>query len=60
MTLTKRPSEFVQLDNNTSFSETTQTVWLVTCIASILLGLDLGLAVGLGVELVSVVLRTQL
>ncbi|KAG8005758.1 Chloride anion exchanger, partial [Nibea albiflora] len=34
-------------------------VWLGTCIASILLGLDLGLAVGLGVELVSVVLRTQ-
>ncbi|XP_076577954.1 chloride anion exchanger-like [Chaetodon auriga] len=34
-------------------------VWLVTCIASILLGLDLGLAVGLGVELISVVLRAQ-
>ncbi|TKS91044.1 Chloride anion exchanger [Collichthys lucidus] len=34
-------------------------VWIGTCIASILLGLDLGLAVGLGVELVSVVLRTQ-
>ncbi|KAM9327707.1 LOW QUALITY PROTEIN: chloride anion exchanger-like [Pholidichthys leucotaenia] len=34
-------------------------VWVVTCIASILLGLDLGLAVGLGVELISVVLRTQ-
>ncbi|XP_053200113.1 chloride anion exchanger-like [Scomber japonicus] len=34
-------------------------VWLCTCFASILLGLDLGLAVGLGVELVSVVLRTQ-
>uniref|UniRef100_A0A674PAU9 STAS domain-containing protein n=1 Tax=Takifugu rubripes TaxID=31033 RepID=A0A674PAU9_TAKRU len=34
-------------------------VWLGTCIASILLGLDLGLAVGLGVELISVILRTQ-
>lgn len=37
-----------------------QVVWLCTCIASTLLGLDLGLAVGLGVELISVVLRTQL
>uniref|UniRef100_A0A665UD42 Chloride anion exchanger-like n=1 Tax=Echeneis naucrates TaxID=173247 RepID=A0A665UD42_ECHNA len=35
-------------------------VWLGTCIASILLGLDLGLAVGLGVELLSIVLRVQL
>uniref|UniRef100_A0A665UCU4 Chloride anion exchanger-like n=1 Tax=Echeneis naucrates TaxID=173247 RepID=A0A665UCU4_ECHNA len=34
-------------------------VWLGTCIASILLGLDLGLAVGLGVELLSIVLRVQ-
>ncbi|KAI1888100.1 hypothetical protein AGOR_G00181570 [Albula goreensis] len=34
-------------------------VWIVTCIASILLGLDLGLAVGLGVELLTVVFRTQ-
>ncbi|KAJ4924906.1 hypothetical protein JOQ06_003855 [Pogonophryne albipinna] len=34
-------------------------VWLATCIASIFLGLDLGLAVGLGVELLSVVLRAQ-
>nr|XP_019955396.1 PREDICTED: chloride anion exchanger [Paralichthys olivaceus] len=34
-------------------------VWLGTCIASILLGLDLGLAAGLGVELLSVVLRAQ-
>lgn len=34
-------------------------VWIVTCIASILLGLDLGLAVGLGVELINVVLRVQ-
>uniref|UniRef100_A0A671Y813 Solute carrier family 26 member 3 n=1 Tax=Sparus aurata TaxID=8175 RepID=A0A671Y813_SPAAU len=32
-------------------------VWFTTCTASILLGLDLGLAVGLGVELISVVLR---
>lgn len=37
-----------------------QVVWLGTCIAAILLGLDLGLAVGLGVELLSVVLRAQL
>lgn len=37
-----------------------QVVWLGTCIAAILLGLDLGLAAGLGVELLSVVLRTQL
>uniref|UniRef100_A0AAQ4RNV3 STAS domain-containing protein n=1 Tax=Gasterosteus aculeatus aculeatus TaxID=481459 RepID=A0AAQ4RNV3_GASAC len=34
-------------------------VWLGTCIAAILLGLDLGLAAGLGVELISVVLRAQ-
>ncbi|XP_045928311.1 chloride anion exchanger-like isoform X1 [Micropterus dolomieu] len=34
-------------------------VWCTTCLASILLGLDLGLAVGLGVELISVVLRVQ-
>ncbi|KAL6117094.1 slc26a3 [Pungitius sinensis] len=34
-------------------------VWMGTCIASILLGLDLGLAAGLGVELISVVLRAQ-
>ncbi|XP_068162837.1 chloride anion exchanger-like isoform X2 [Antennarius striatus] len=34
-------------------------VWLGTCIASILLGLDLGLAAGLGVELITVVLRAQ-
>lgn len=37
-----------------------QVVWLGTCIASILLGLDLGLAAGLSVELLCVVLRTQL
>uniref|UniRef100_A0A8C5AGB7 Solute carrier family 26 member 3, tandem duplicate 2 n=1 Tax=Gadus morhua TaxID=8049 RepID=A0A8C5AGB7_GADMO len=35
-------------------------VWLVTCIASIFLGLDLGLAVGLGIELITVVFRAQL
>lgn len=34
-------------------------VWIGTCLASILLGLDLGLAAGLGVELLSVVLRAQ-
>ncbi|XP_061815030.1 chloride anion exchanger-like [Nerophis lumbriciformis] len=34
-------------------------VWLGTCIAAVLLGLDLGLAAGLGVELLSVVLRAQ-
>uniref|UniRef100_A0A8C4ZHE0 Solute carrier family 26 member 3 n=1 Tax=Gadus morhua TaxID=8049 RepID=A0A8C4ZHE0_GADMO len=34
-------------------------VWVVTCLASILLGLDLGLGVGLGVELLTVVFRTQ-
>ncbi|XP_017296571.2 chloride anion exchanger isoform X2 [Kryptolebias marmoratus] len=34
-------------------------VWVLTCVASVLLGLDLGLAVGLGVELISVVLRVQ-
>ncbi|KAM9824543.1 chloride anion exchanger-like [Neosynchiropus ocellatus] len=34
-------------------------VWVGTCVASILLGLDLGLAVGLGVELLTVVFRTQ-
>ncbi|XP_048124048.1 chloride anion exchanger-like isoform X2 [Alosa alosa] len=34
-------------------------VWVVTCVASILLGLDLGLAVGLGIELLVVVFRTQ-
>lgn len=42
------------------FTTFVQVVWLCTCFASILLGLDLGLAVGLGVELISVVLRTQL
>ncbi|XP_056266787.1 chloride anion exchanger-like [Pseudoliparis swirei] len=34
-------------------------VWVGTCLASVLLGLDLGLAAGLGVELLSVVLRAQ-
>ena len=37
-----------------------QVVWVVTCLASILLGLDLGLAVGLGIELLTVVFRAQL
>lgn len=37
-----------------------QVVWVGTCAAAILLGLDLGLAAGLGVELLSVVLRAQL
>ncbi|KAF4079713.1 hypothetical protein AMELA_G00181400 [Ameiurus melas] len=34
-------------------------IWLVTCAASIILSLDLGLAVGLGMELLTVVFRTQ-
>ncbi|XP_032445887.1 chloride anion exchanger-like [Xiphophorus hellerii] len=34
-------------------------VWVGTCLAAILLGLDLGLAVGLGIELLTVVFRTQ-
>ncbi|XP_041935411.1 chloride anion exchanger-like isoform X2 [Alosa sapidissima] len=34
-------------------------VWLGTCVASILLGLDLGLAAGLGIELFTVVFRAQ-
>ncbi|XP_047431451.1 chloride anion exchanger-like [Mugil cephalus] len=34
-------------------------VWLATCTAAIFLGLDLGLAVGLGAELISVILRVQ-
>uniref|UniRef100_A0A8B9H5N0 Solute carrier family 26 member 3, tandem duplicate 2 n=1 Tax=Astyanax mexicanus TaxID=7994 RepID=A0A8B9H5N0_ASTMX len=34
-------------------------IWIVTFLASIFLGLDLGLAVGLGVELLAVVFRTQ-
>ncbi|XP_041636768.1 chloride anion exchanger-like isoform X2 [Cheilinus undulatus] len=34
-------------------------VWVGTCVGAILLGLDLGLAVGLGVELLTVVFRTQ-
>ncbi|KAM4748901.1 chloride anion exchanger-like [Rhinophrynus dorsalis] len=34
-------------------------VWLVTCIAAIILGLDLGLAAGVGFELLTVVFRTQ-
>ncbi|XP_030632171.1 chloride anion exchanger-like [Chanos chanos] len=34
-------------------------IWVVTCVSSILLGLDLGLAVGLGIELLAVVFRVQ-
>uniref|UniRef100_A0A3B4A1R0 STAS domain-containing protein n=1 Tax=Periophthalmus magnuspinnatus TaxID=409849 RepID=A0A3B4A1R0_9GOBI len=34
-------------------------VWVGTCTAAIFLGLDLGLAVGLGVELLTVVFRAQ-
>uniref|UniRef100_A0A8B9HI35 Chloride anion exchanger-like n=1 Tax=Astyanax mexicanus TaxID=7994 RepID=A0A8B9HI35_ASTMX len=34
-------------------------IWMVTCVASIILGLDLGLAVGIGIELIAVVFRTQ-
>ncbi|XP_041112186.1 chloride anion exchanger-like [Polyodon spathula] len=34
-------------------------VWVVTFIAAVFLGLDLGLAAGLGIELVTVVFRTQ-
>ncbi|KAM3859266.1 chloride anion exchanger-like [Diretmus argenteus] len=34
-------------------------VWVGTCLGAVLLGLDLGLAVGLGVELLTVVFRAQ-
>ncbi|KAM6895430.1 chloride anion exchanger-like [Xenentodon cancila] len=34
-------------------------VWLGTCVAATFLGLDVGLAVGLGVELISVIIRVQ-
>ncbi|XP_075907549.1 chloride anion exchanger-like [Nelusetta ayraudi] len=34
-------------------------VWVVTCLAACLLGLDFGLAVGLGIELLTVIFRTQ-
>ncbi|XP_012723156.2 solute carrier family 26 member 3 [Fundulus heteroclitus] len=34
-------------------------VWMGTCLGAILLGLDLGLAVGLGIELLTVVFRAQ-
>ncbi|XP_040004377.1 chloride anion exchanger-like [Xiphias gladius] len=34
-------------------------VWMGTCLGAVLLGLDLGLAVGLGMELLTVVFRTQ-
>lgn len=37
-----------------------QVTWVVTCAAAIILSLELGLAVGLGVELLTVVFRTQL
>lgn len=37
-----------------------QVVWVGTCLGAILLGLDLGLVMGLGVELLTVVFRTQL
>ncbi|XP_042597307.1 chloride anion exchanger-like [Cyprinus carpio] len=35
-------------------------VWVGTCLAAIFLGLDIGLAVGLGLELLTVVFRAQL
>ncbi|MBN3313845.1 S26A3 protein, partial [Atractosteus spatula] len=34
-------------------------VWVVTFLAAVFLGLDLGLAVGLGIELLTVIFRTQ-
>ncbi|XP_073336749.1 chloride anion exchanger-like isoform X2 [Pagrus major] len=34
-------------------------VWVGTCLGATLLGLDIGLAVGLGVELLTVIFRTQ-
>uniref|UniRef100_A0A3Q0T5W2 Solute carrier family 26 member 3 n=1 Tax=Amphilophus citrinellus TaxID=61819 RepID=A0A3Q0T5W2_AMPCI len=34
-------------------------VWVATCLGATLLGLDIGLAVGLGVELLTIVFRTQ-
>uniref|UniRef100_A0A7M4F968 Solute carrier family 26 member 3 n=1 Tax=Crocodylus porosus TaxID=8502 RepID=A0A7M4F968_CROPO len=37
-----------------------QMIWLVTFVAAILLGLDLGLAAAVGFELLTVVFRTQL
>ena len=37
-----------------------QVVWVGTCLGAIFLGLDIGLAVGLGVELLTVIFRTQL
>lgn len=37
-----------------------QVVWVGTCLGATLLGLDIGLAVGLGVELLTVVFRIQL
>lgn len=37
-----------------------QLIWVVTFLAAVLLGLDLGLAAGLGFELLTVVFRAQL
>lgn len=37
-----------------------QVVWVVTCLGACLLGLDLGLVVGLGIQLLTVIFRTQL
>lgn len=37
-----------------------QVVWVGTCLGATLLGLDIGLAVGLGVELLTVIFRIQL
>lgn len=37
-----------------------QVVWVGTCLGAILLGLDIGLAVGLGLELLTVIFRAQL
>lgn len=36
-----------------------QMLWLVTCLAVILLGVDIGLGVGVAVAIFSVILRTQ-
>lgn len=37
-----------------------QLIWVVTFLAALLLGLDLGLAAGVGFELLTVIFRTQL
>uniref|UniRef100_A0A4W4DRV9 Solute carrier family 26 member 3 n=1 Tax=Electrophorus electricus TaxID=8005 RepID=A0A4W4DRV9_ELEEL len=39
--------------------KTDLVIWVLTCVAAIILGLDLGLAVGVGVELITVVFRAQ-